>query len=73
VELGLALCSGDVCRREQVRIAPRAGGFDVSEVEAGPTSVPAHLDPPPGNRKDWVDRQLDRYRFVLLLYYRGLW
>ena len=41
-------------------------------VEAEP-DIPPLLDPPPGIRREWLDKQLEKYEFILLLYYRGLW
>lgn len=72
-ELGLVLCDGDVCLREQVRVQPEGAGFRVTEVEAGDSGIPPQLDPPPGLRKEWLDRQLANYSFVVLLFYRGFW
>ena len=72
-ELGLVLCDGELCVREQVRVERARQGFRISAVDAGPSEIPAHLDPPPGVRSDWLDRQLNEHAFVLLLFYRGLW
>ena len=73
MELGLVLCDGELCQREQVRIEPAEQGFLVSAVEAGTASIPALLDPPLGVRAGWLDDQLERHEFILLLFYRGLW
>lgn len=73
MELGLVLCDGDLCLREQVRVRAGSDGFEVSAVEAASSEIPAHLDPPVGVRRDWLDQQLEKHAFVLLLYYRGLW
>ncbi len=73
MELGLVLCEGDICRREQVRIEPTAEGFAVGLADAETSLIPAHLDPPPGVRSTWIDDQLEKHDFILLLYYRGLW
>jgi len=35
--------------------------------------IPPLLDPPGGLRSKWLDAQLDKFEFVVLLYYRGLW
>ena len=73
VEFGLVLCEDEMCLREQVRVE-RQGGFRVSIVETAPSSlIPPHLDPPVGVRKDWLDRQLGKHEFAVLLFYRGLW
>ena len=73
MELGLVLCDGDLCMREQVWVRADGGGFEVSAVEQGPSSIPAHLDPPAGVRRDWLEQQVGKHEFVLLLFYRGLW
>ena len=72
-EMGLVLCQDEVCIREQVRVERAGDGYRVSAVEAAPSSIPPLLDPPVGVRRDWLDRQLDRHAFVVLLFYRGLW
>lgn len=73
VEFGLVLCDGEMCMRQQVRVQRRGEGFHVAAVEAAPSLIPAHLDPPEGVRRDWLDRQLGKHEFALLLFYRGLW
>lgn len=72
-ELGLVLCDGELCVREQVRIQRFDEGFRINTVEAGPSQIRAHLDPPPGVRAGWLERQLTEHAFVVLLFYRGLW
>lgn len=73
MDLGLVLCDGDLCLREQVRVVPGDDGYEVSAVEAGAAEIPVHLDPPVGIRREWLDQQLEKHEFILLLYYRGLW
>ncbi|MCZ0942177.1 MAG: hypothetical protein OXJ53_03885 [Gammaproteobacteria bacterium] len=73
MELGLVLCDGELCQREQVRIEPTGRGFSISAVEAGENSIPPLLDPPLGVRASWLDDQLEKHDFILLLFYRGLW
>ena len=73
IELGLVLCNGDVCCREQVRLEAKGQSFEVTAVEAGTRVVPPHLDPPVGVRQNWLEDQLERHAFIVLLYYRGLW
>lgn len=73
VEFGLVLCEDEMCLRQQVRVQRRGDGFHVAAVEAAPSLVPAHLDPPEGVRRAWLDRQLGKHEFALLLFYRGLW
>ena len=73
VEFGLVLCEDEMCLREQVRVERQDGRFQVSAVEAAPSLIPPLLDPPAGVRRDWLDRQLGKHEFALLLVYRGLW
>jgi len=73
VEFGLVLCDGEICTREQVRIEQIDAGYQVSRLEKGQLDVPALLDPPKGLREAWLDEQLEKYDFLLLLFYRGRW
>ena len=73
VEFGLVLCEDEMCLREQVRVRPQGEGFDITAVEAAPSLIPPLLDPPEGVRRDWLDRQLGKHEFAVLLFYRGLW
>ena len=73
MELGLVLCDGELCQREQVRIESTEQGFSVSAVETGEALIPPLLDPPLGVRASWLDDQLEKHDFILLLFYRGLW
>ena len=73
IELGLILCDGEICIREQVLLTKVGENWVVSEADQEESLIPAHLDPPAGVRLDWLQRQIDDYSFVLLLYYRGLW
>ena len=72
-EMGLVLCDGEICAREQVRVVPEGDTFHFGFVEESEPDIPPLLDPPLGVRREWLDRQLAKYEFVLLLYYRGLW
>lgn len=72
-ELGLVLCDGDVCAREQVVVERSAEGFRVSAAEVDDPLVPPLLDPPIGVRAGWLNAQLDKHKFVVLVFYRGLW
>jgi hypothetical protein len=73
-ELGLVLCDDDICAREQVRVVKTEAGYDVSGVAmADDDRIPALLDPPVGIRAHWLDDQLAKFEFVLLLFYRGRW
>jgi hypothetical protein len=62
-----------VCLRQQVRIQTHSEGFQVSAIEAEDTVIPPHLDPPVGVRTSWLDEQLAKHAFIVLLFYRGLW
>ena len=72
-ELGLVLCDGEICAREQVRVVPSEGTYHFDFVDAPALDIPPRLDPPPGMRSAWLDEQLGKFDFVLLLYYRGRW
>ena len=73
IELGLVLCEGDQCSREQVRLEAKGQGFKVSAIEAESSVIPPHLDPPLGVRQGWLDDQIGKHAFIVLLVYRGLW
>jgi hypothetical protein len=73
VSLSLVLCDGDVCLREQVRVAKQGGDWAVRPVEAEGAVIPPELDPPAGVRSRWLDEQLSRHAFVALVFYRGFW
>ncbi len=73
MELGLVLCDGELCQRQQVRIEPTGHGFSISAVETEEAPIPPLLDPPPGVRASWLDDQLEKHDFIALLFYRGLW
>ena len=55
----------------------RPGAWDVTLLDEAPApddAAPApELDPPPGARRGWLDRELARHPFVLLVFYRGFW
>ncbi len=67
--------------RERIAVRPVGEGFEFSLVESPPTAgradgkldPPAGLDPAPGALMGWIDEQLKRHEFIVLLYYRGLW
>ena len=69
-ELGLVLCDGELCAREQVRVEP---GPVFSLIGLDEPEIPPLLDPPKGIRNGWLDTVLAKHEFVLLLFYRGLW
>lgn len=74
--LRLVLCGGDRCEQRSFQVARGAQGYDVA---FGPEAVPGdagpapELDPPPGALRGWIDRRLEKHRFVVLLFYRGFW
>jgi hypothetical protein len=77
-ELKLVLCGGDRCEQRSFRVTPGVAGQDVSFLEdaipvAGEAERHAQLDPPPGPRRSWLDRTLDRHKFAVVLFYRGFW
>ena len=72
-ELGLVLCDGEICAREQVRVGPSEDGFRFSFVEAVEREIPPLLDPPEGLRSGWLEAEMARHKFLVLLFYRGLW
>ncbi len=73
IELGLVLCDGDQCRREQVLVEPTGQGFGVRAIDAVSPVIPPHLDPPVGAREGWLEGELGKHAFIVLLFYRGLW
>ena len=72
-EMGLVLCDGNICSREQVRVTPVENDYTFNLVDAAPREIPTLLDPPIGIRSSWIDTVLARHEFVVLLFYRGLW
>ena len=72
-EIGLILCDGELCARKQVAFTPTNKGFIFSQIELEAPSIPPHLDPPPGIRKEWINNELSNHEFILLIFYRGLW
>ena len=73
IQLGLVLCDGEICTREQVLIESTKDGFQCSFLEMAEREIPPLLDPPAGIRHSWLDSVLEKHEFVLLLFYRGLW
>jgi hypothetical protein len=73
IELGLVLCDGDQCLREDVRVLAQGRGFEFTAIEADQARIPPHLDPPVGVRSTWLDEQLARHALVLMVFYRGFW
>jgi len=73
IEVGLVLCDGEICQRQQVRIVPKGDDYEFGLVAAGARAIPPLLDPPEHVRSDWLAGVLGKHEFVLLLFYRGLW
>ena len=73
IELGLVLCDGDQCLREQVRVQAQGRGFQVGAIESNHGVIPPHLDPPVGVRRSWLDDQLAKHAFIVIVFYRGFW
>jgi hypothetical protein len=74
-DLALVLCQGDLCLKERVRIRRGADGIECTAAGASADSddPPPLLDPPVGTRKGWLDEQLSKHAFVVLIFYRGFW
>lgn len=72
-ELGLVLCDGEICARQQVRVQTVGDDYQFALVEAAERAIPPLLDPPQGVRASWLSNVMARHEFVLLLFYRGLW
>jgi len=73
-DLALVLCQGDLCLKERVRIRHNTAGIECStSASADSDDPPPLLDPPAGTRTDWLDQQLSRHSFVVLIFYRGFW
>ncbi|MBT7876860.1 MAG: hypothetical protein HN738_02125, partial [Gammaproteobacteria bacterium] len=65
IQLGLVLCDGEICTREQLLIEPTKDGFQCSFVEMAEQEIPPLLDPPAGIRRTWLNSALERHEFVL--------
>ena len=80
-DLKLVLCGGDRCEQRSFRVSQGSAGPEVGFLEEGGPAVAgvaagerqAELDPPPGPRRSWLDRTLDRHTFSVILFYRGFW
>ena len=75
-ELRLVLCGQGACRQERFRIAssetcPQIDWLGDDQAAMG--EAVAELDPPPGARRDWLDRIAGQHAFAVLLFYRGFW
>jgi len=54
-------------------VHPAAGRYEFEAIDAQDTLIPPLLDPPVGLRRAWLDGQMEKFEFVLLLFYRGRW
>ncbi len=85
-ELRLILCGGDRCEQKSFRVTQSGPGYEVAAVDnnddgnaasaiGGQSNgqVAARLDPPPGARREWIDRVLAQHAFIVLVFYRGFW
>ena len=73
IELGLVLCDGDQCLRENARVQAQGRDFEITAIEADHARIPPHLDPPVGVRRTWLDEQLAKHALVVIVFYRGFW
>ena len=72
-DIGLILCDGEICARKQIEFTPSNGGFVFSQLELEAPTIPPYLDPPEEVRKGWINNELSKNEFILLIFYRGLW
>lgn len=73
IVFGLVLCDGEICAREDVLVQADGDNFSIDFAPAAKPDIPPLLDPPVGVRANWLDQVLEKFEFVLLLYYRGRW
>lgn len=72
-EMSLVLCDDDSCAREQVRIQLQGEKYQIAAIEAADALIPPHLDPPANIRSGWLDQELGKHKFIVLVFYRGFW
>ncbi len=72
-DLSLVLCQGDLCVREQLRVERGRAGIECRRANVASEDPPAELDPREGVRSGWIDEQLSKHAFVVLVFYRGFW
>jgi hypothetical protein len=72
-DLSLVLCQGDLCVREQLRVERGRAGIECRRANVVSHDPPAELDPREGVRSGWIDEQLAKHAFVVLVFYRGFW
>ena len=76
--LQLILCQGDRCEQQSFQVTAQGEGYDVCLLASDPdprsgSSLLPELDPPPGPRRGWLDRELPKHASPVLLFYRGFW
>ena len=76
--LRLILCHGDRCEPRSFEVTEQGDGYEVALLDSeasmiSGSSPPPELDPPPGPRRGWLDRELPKQAFTVLLFYRGFW
>ena len=72
-DLSLVLCQGDLCVREQLRVERGSAGIECRLADVVSDDPPPLLDPREGMRSVWIDEQLAKHAFVVLVFYRGFW
>ena len=75
-DLRLVLCGGGRCEQRSFRVAENGVGYEVALLDEAPAEGNVELpelDPPPGARRSWLDRVLEKHAFVVLVFYRGFW
>ena len=72
-DLSLVLCQGDLCVREQLHVQRGRDGIECRPANVASGDPPAQLDPREGARSGWIDEQLAKHAFVVLVFYRGFW
>jgi len=71
--LHLILCDDDICTRKNIEVVQKDLDWSFRAKEDGDTEIPPLLDPPKGHRTGWIDEQLKKHDFIILLFYRGRW
>ena len=57
----------------KLRWSSMRGSLRLAGLRRGHGDIPPLLDPPVGLRASWLDEQLAKFEFILLLFYRGRW
>lgn len=73
MDMALVLCDNETCAREQVRVQLRGDGYQIAAIAAEDALIPPHLDPPMNVRRGWLDAQMHKHKFIVLVFYRGFW